>query len=275
MPITATDWNLFLHGALPGSYNMAVDEVLLDKVSDPSCPPTTFLRFYQWERPTLSLGFSQKASRVIDFAFCEARGIDLVRRITGGKAVLHDQELTYAVISNDAEFFPGNDIAATYERIALALSFGLDRLGIKTALAPGVTSAFRTTSTPSCFATANHFEILCQGQKLVGSAQRRTRRGFLQHGSILLDFDLFLLDGAMGTRHDGASLSNNFTSLRKILGRLPEVSQVIEVLRQGFETCFGVKLGKACWGPDLEESAVRLSISKYSCLEWSVLPKLA
>jgi lipoyl(octanoyl) transferase len=275
MSMTATDWNLFLHGALPGSYNMAVDEVLLDRVSDPSCPPTTFLRFYQWKRPTLSLGFSQKASRVVNFPFCEALKIDLVRRITGGKAVLHDQELTYAVISNDAVYFPGNDIATTYERIALALSFGLDRLGIKTTLAPGVPSAFRTASTPSCFATANHFEILCRGQKLVGSAQRRTRRGFLQHGSILIDFDFFLLDGAMEARPNGASSSKNITSLRKILGRLPEVSQVIEVLRQGFEAHFGVKLGEALWGPDLEESAVCLSISKYSCLEWSVLPKLA
>lgn len=273
--MSATGWNLLLHGALPASYNMAVDEVLLDRVTDPSCPPTTFLRFYQWKRPTLSLGFSQKASRVVDFAFCEARGIDLVRRITGGKAVLHDQEVTYAVISNDSLFFPGNDIATTYERIALALSSGLDRLGIKTTLASGVPSPLRSASTPSCFATANHFEILCQGQKLVGSAQRRTRRGFLQHGSILLDFDLLLLTGAMGARPDKASSLNNITCLREILGRLPEASEVIEVLRQGFEGCFGVKLRDAHWGPNLEESAFCLSISKYSRLEWSALPKLA
>ena len=90
---------------------MALDETLLDEVSRPQGRPQTYLRFYQWIRPTLSLGFSQKAERVVDLEYCSAHSIDVVRRPTGGKAVLHHHELTYSVVSNDPAFFPIADIS--------------------------------------------------------------------------------------------------------------------------------------------------------------------
>ena len=120
----------------------------------------------------------------------DLNGIELVRRPTGGKAVLHHHELTYSVVSNDPSFFPIADISRTYCRIADAIQRGLRTLGIETTLAG---SRGRSTGTgplaTACFALSNHFELLCQNRKLVGSAQRRTKTAFLQHGSILLEFD--------------------------------------------------------------------------------------
>ena len=133
-------WNLIVDGPLPAGFNMAVDQVLLDQVSDICCPPRTYLRFYQWESPTLSLGISQKTARVVDLAYCRSQGIEVVRRITGGKAVLHYREITYSVVSNDLSFFPSNDIKETYSRIAKALSMGFSEMGLLTALAPAAPS---------------------------------------------------------------------------------------------------------------------------------------
>jgi len=161
-------WKLIVEGPSPGSYNMAVDETLLNVVASPASYPTTFVRFYQWERPTLSIGFSQKASRVVDFDFCKKNKIDVVRRITGGKAVLHDDEVTYSVTSNDRSLFPSGDITETYKRIALALSLGFERMGLETQLASGNPvdlSPSSARATTSCFALSNHFEILCHERK--------------------------------------------------------------------------------------------------------------
>jgi hypothetical protein len=134
--MTSGDWKLIVDGSLPGALNMAIDEGLLRQTSSPSSPPVTYLRFYRWIRPTLSLGFSQKASRVVDLEFCKMRDIDVVRRPTGGKAVLHHHEVTYSVTSNDRRHFPCNDIGATYLKIARALADGFREMDLEVSLAP-------------------------------------------------------------------------------------------------------------------------------------------
>src|SRR5262245_47159191 len=105
-------WDLIIDGQLDGVSNMAIDAALLDEV-EASREPKTILRFYQWVRPTVSLGRSQKIESSIDANYCAANGIDIVHRPTGGRAVLHDDELTYAVISNDPSHF-GDSIYGNY-----------------------------------------------------------------------------------------------------------------------------------------------------------------
>jgi len=227
---------------------MAADEVLLEFVSQSSSSPSTFLRFYQWKQPTLSLGFSQKAKRVVNFEFCRSRGIQIVRRPTGGKAVLHDQELTYAVVSNDSNYFPIHDISGTYRLIAEALSTGLNRMGIQTVLAGPPTHRVSTShhAFPSfaCFALANHHEILWKNRKLIGSAQKRTRQGFLQHGSILIGFDPEQLAGALGVPQL-AEIESEVATLGTCLGYKPLVSEVLPHFVQGFSVRFGVSIEKS------------------------------
>src|SRR5262249_21385494 len=127
-------WDLILDPAIDGSTNMAVDAGLLDEVeNDPV--PRTILRFYSWARPTVSLGRNQKIDKAMDVAFCRDNGIDIVHRPTGGRAVLHDDELTYAVISNDSDTF-GDSIYGNYKRVSEALCLGFTNLGVPAVLAP-------------------------------------------------------------------------------------------------------------------------------------------
>lgn len=193
-------WRLIVDGALPGAQNMARDAFLLERAGEPG-EPVTVLRLYRWAAPTLSLGNKQVAERTADLAFCRDRGIDVCRRPTGGGAVLHHLELTYAVVSSYRECFqPG--ILGTYLSLSRALQCGLSRLGVpaeveekdpRTALRP---DNFVKSPIP-CFTSTSHYEITVAGKKILGSAQKRTKTAFLQHGSIPYAYDWGLQAGAM------------------------------------------------------------------------------
>ncbi|MCY3757254.1 MAG: lipoate--protein ligase family protein [Acidobacteria bacterium] len=227
-----------------GASNLALDEWLLRRVSAESAAVETFLRFYGWPEPTLSLGMAQQASRVVDFGYCRRQGIAVARRATGGKAVLHHREVTYSLISNDRSLFPAWSIQGTYRNISAALQQGLALLGIDTTLAGsavGQRRNHRSQHSHACFATSFHHEILFAGRKLVGSAQRRTLRGFLQHGSILLDFDPTLLQGALRGQNL-SDLASNVATLGSCLGKAPEFSAVVPFLLDGFRRILGARI---------------------------------
>ena len=219
-----------------GASNLALDELLLRRVSAESAAVETFLRFYGWPEPTLSLGMAQQASRVVDFGYCRRQGIAVARRATGGKAVLHHREVTYSLVSNDRSLFPAWSIQESYRKISTALQQGLALLGIDTTLAGsavGQRANHRPRHSHACFASAFHHEILFAGKKLVGSAQRRTLRGFLQHGSILMDFDPPLLQGALRGQ-TLSDLASRVATLGSCLGKAPEFSAVVSFLLDGF-----------------------------------------
>ena len=259
-------------GLQPGPFNMALDETLLDEVSGSQAPPQTYLRFYQWIRPTLSLGVSQKVERVVNLDYCNAHGIDVVRRPTGGKAVLHHRELTYSVISNDSAFFPIADISKTYHRIADALQGGLRTLGIESTLAQrrdGSTAARRLPV--ACFAVSNHFELLWQNRKIVGSAQRRTKTAFLQHGSILIEFDAEVLSKALRSC-DITAVSAVVTDLKTCLGSTPPMRELLRAMSKAFEGSFAAHLIPGMLRHDLVDKAHSLADTKYAVLNWSDAP---
>ena len=243
-----------------GASNLALDELLLRRVSVESAAVETFLRFYGWPKPTLSLGMSQQASRVVDFGYCRRHGIAVARRATGGKAVLHHREVTYSFISNDRSLFPAWSIQDTYRKISAALQQGLALFGIDTTLAGtavGQRRSHRSHRSHACFATTLHHEILFEGKKLVGSAQRRTLRGFLQHGSILLDFDPVLLQGALRGK-TLADLASNVATLGSCLGEAPEFSAVVSCLRDGFRRVLNVRIEACSLAPDMRSEAEAL-----------------
>jgi lipoyl(octanoyl) transferase len=234
MEETKRVWKLMWSGSNHGSWNMAADERLLEIAAEHRTP---ILRFFTWTPPTLSLGYAQKIDRHINLSHCRAKGIPVVRRVTGGKAVLHDRELTYSISGGAGEFPFQGSILDSYKMIAHAFLAAFGSLGISAEMA-----AHRTMGPgggiSSCFAQPSAYEIVVKDRKILGSAQKRTQSGILQHGSLLLDYRhddwMYLLK-----RH-GDESAQRVTTLRREMGRIPVVSSVIEAIKWGFSSVYGV-----------------------------------
>jgi lipoate-protein ligase A len=176
-------WRYLDTGFHSGEFNMRVDERLAREVISGSGIPT--LRFYQWNPYCISLGMHQ-ALADIDTAKCRHEGVDVVRRPTGGRAILHAEELTYSVVFPESM---AGSLDATYRQISEALAAGLRRLDIPADMVPtqeDFRSLYRQPTSLACFSSSAKHEIRVNGKKLVGSAQRRMAGGVLQHGSILM-----------------------------------------------------------------------------------------
>src|SRR5256714_10530366 len=154
-------WRLLLDSPAAGAWNMAVDEVLLEGVVAGTAPPT--LRFYGWTPPCLSLGYFQPFDAV-NLDGCRALGVDVVRRPTGGRAILHDRELTYSVVLPASTLGHDRGVLPSYRRLSLALQAGLQRLGIDVSLAPESEAPTRAVHGPACFDRPSAHEILLRGR---------------------------------------------------------------------------------------------------------------
>lgn len=233
-------WELLLDPDLDGTSNMAIDAALLDEVEQ-SPDPRTIVRFYRWKRPTISLGRNQRIDAAVDRVFCEESGIDIVHRPTGGRAVLHDDEITYAVASNDNDHF-GDTIYANYKSVSEALCEGFRRLGVPAVLAPEtrrISTSVNGVDLP-CFVSPSRYELTVQGRKVVGSAQRRLRRSFLQHGSMPIRCDRDRL--ARATRMpDSTLLQEEMAGLAEFLPARPSIEGFTEALIQGFMSRFSIE----------------------------------
>ena len=167
---------------------MAIDEAVMQEIIKGNSEPT--IRFYDWNPPTLSFGYHQNFDDEIDLHEAEKRGFGYIRRPTGGRLVLHREEVTYSVIAPLRERLSGN-ITETYSEISLALAKGLRILGIMVEFEKGnLTSYHQRESANPCFTSTSRFELSYRNKKIVGSAQTRKDGVLLQHGSILLNFNL-------------------------------------------------------------------------------------
>lgn len=180
-------WRLIYDHPLPGETNMRRDLEILKEVASDQAPPT--LRLYSWAPPALSLGRFQKAAEVADIDACRRLGIDIVRRPTGGRAVLHDRELTYSLALPDKRTFVPAGVVPAYRFLSGALLDAFTRLGVEAQLSPEKTRAAGPAS-GSCFDSPSAYELHVLGKKVVGSAQMRRDGVLLQHGSILLELPL-------------------------------------------------------------------------------------
>src|SRR5438046_1852710 len=218
-------WELIIDGTLGGAANMAVDAALLGEV-ERFPGGRTVVRFYGWRGPTISLGRNQKVENALDVDYCRSNGIDIVHRPTGGRAVLHDDELTYAVISNDTASF-GDTIYGNYRRVSEALCLGYNRLGVPAVLAPDTRKAepLIHDGDPPCFLSTSRYELMVDGRKIAGSAQRRVRRSFLQHGSMPITCNRDNLARATGLT-DSAPLLREMAGVAEFLPVRATIEQV-------------------------------------------------
>ena len=245
-----------------GSWNMAVDEYMFQSLGE---EPTTYLRFYQWKKPTVSIGYSQKAEKVIDLDFCRKSGIDIVRRITGGKLVLHHKEVTYTVCSSDADIF-SRKLMDSYKLISEALNRGLQRMGIESHLAKETPSEYVRGVLP-CFSHPARDEIEMEGKKIIGSAQKRTGKKFIQHGSIPLEKDEELLKSA--SLLDQKESIVKMTSLSEALGRKVDFDWAVEHFIFGMSDYFGVRLNPRVFSTTEQVAIRNIQKERYDNPDWT------
>lgn len=233
------DWRLLDSGPGPGPGNLALDDAILQCVKERRSPPT--LRFYSWATPTLSLGYAQEPERDVDADTCRDLGVTVLRRASGGRAVLHDRELTYsvAVPSGSAPF--GGGLEAAYCAVAAGLVAGLRLLGVDASPARGASRQARARGRhPGCFAVAARHEIAVGERKLVGSAQRREEGAFLQHGSILIETHGDRL-GRLLRAAGAPPPETEMVGLADLLDPCPAPAQIIRALVAGCAEAWGAR----------------------------------
>jgi lipoate-protein ligase A len=197
--------------------------------------PTCIVRFYQWQDATVSLGKNQTAEKAVALDYCLRHKIPVVHRPTGGRAVYHDEELTYAVVSNDATLF-GPSLSSAYLCIGRALRTGLRELGINCEMTRGsweTAQTFRNNLKQPCFAAPSRYELTVESRKIAGSAQRRLRNCFLQHGSIPLSINYEKWSSVLDFKP--AQLHAKVISVAEAAGHPVTFADLVSVLKEGFE----------------------------------------
>jgi lipoate-protein ligase A len=261
-------WRLLLHPApARGKWNMAVDEVLLESTSGGETLPT--LRLYAWNPPCLSLGYAQPLTDV-DLPRLHSRGWDLVRRPTGGRAVLHTDELTYSVIGPLEEPRLAGGVLDSYRRLAQALVAALQTLGLPADIEGESRTGAGRNANPVCFEVPSTYEITVSGKKLLGSAQARRKDGVLQHGSLPLTGDLSRILQALSYPDEDARtramsrLLDHAATVESLLGHPVTWDEAAQAYIQSFRKVLDLDLQLGELTPRESSRAAELAEIKYA-----------
>lgn len=256
-------WRLIVDGADDGAKNMAVDEALLEAYDRDEDGAGPTLRLYGWAPATVSLGRSQRESGSHDREFALREGIGLVRRPSGGTAVLHEFERTYAVVGRLRQPPFSGGVTDAYRAIAGALTQGLRRLGVAAAAGPRRES--QGSAGPVCFERSGAWEIESRGRKLVGAAQVRRRTAVLQHGSIPIRLDAARLATVLGREVDGS----RFIDLERAADRAVDEDALDAACIGGFEEALGARLLPGALDEREELRVAELRCWKYDSVAWT------
>lgn len=272
-------WRLIIAPPAPGAWNMAVDEAIAVHAGRGQVPPT--LRFYQWQPPCVSLGRHQPLADV-DLARCAALGYDVVRRPTGGRAILHTDELTYSVAGPQDNPILAGAVLDSYLRLSQGLLAGLARLGLSASKAPPMPSRNHEAG-PVCFEVPSAYEIIVVApgrdslppQKLIGSAQSRRQGWVLQHGALPLIGDITRLVEVIAFADEGeravqrAALAQRATTVEAALGRAVSFEEAAEALAAGFAEALGISLVPGELTPAELATAEQLQREVYAAAAWT------
>jgi lipoate-protein ligase A len=236
---------------------MAVDEAILSMHTEGKSPPT--LRLYQWSPPAISLGYFQRRHG-IDLEACQRLGIDVIKRATGGRAVLHFCDLTYSVVAGTADGIPSS-VASTYRLICEGLLTAFRALGFE--------AEFRSFGVKSprsdiCFFSSTMGDILYEGKKFVGSAQTWHGSSMLQHGSITLEPHLEVWTSLQEGKHAASidyeeTLKREMTSIKEILGHVLAIDEIASAIRNGMTQVLGIEFREGELSPEELSLADRIA----------------
>lgn len=266
MTEVASMWRLIDTGPLPGPDNMAIDEALLRSFDPRTSPPV--LRLYGWQPAALSLGRFQKCAEVLDLERCQADHVPIVRRITGGGVIYHDDELTYSIVCGPDQIPPASSVKDSFRVLTgFLLAFyrllGLEAAYAADALPDGTMLGERT---PFCFAGKESFDILIDGAKIGGNAQRRVKGAIFQHGSIPLENRAgtglsYMKERSLAHAQGATSLADCGIFGHDCLPRL---------LAESFEKYFSVNFHPDELSQSEQQLAAELLVQKYSTNLWNL-----
>lgn len=274
-------WRRIVSEPMTGAANMALDEALFRSVQAGNSSPV--LRLYRWQPATVTLGYGQRGDKKVNFSACKKLGVDIVRRLTGGRAVLHAEEVTYSVIAPENGLF-SNNILDNYRQIAESLQHCLHQLGLSVEMVsgrheyPGGSAAEQS----ACFTAPSYFELSCNGRKICGSAQKRDSGCFLQHGSLPVDLDPVFLFSALNCESGqdveagGRSLAKHVGWINRWLDQSVTIDQVEKQFLASFAHCFPGRYVDD--QPTEQESALAVALEqdKYGNPDWTMkgIPEL-
>ena len=264
-------WRLLNYRSTSASENMAIDEAVLLETIHHNKPPT--LRFYGWGRPAVSIGYFQELTKEINDDRCRLSDVKVIRRITGGKAVYHRDEITYSVAAGSSTGLFPNDIAGTYKIISLCLLRGLSNLGIhaKLAEAASIGAGKEPDLDTCCFSVPAGNELMVDGRKICGSAQTRIRGGFIQHGSMLMTFDpVETADMILSSDAPEyyVKLRRSVTAVNELLPTPVSAETLCSALKKGFVDELGIEMTEGTLTPS-EKALSRRLVKKYESDAWN------
>jgi lipoate-protein ligase A len=250
--------------------NMAIDEAIFQETIKNKKPPT--IRFYGSHPVAVSIGYFQDMRKEVNIEKCHKAGVDIVRRITGGKAVFHFNEITYCIVAGDQEKIFPSDILGTYKVISKCIARGLTYLGIKANLDEDGRDLTKGNLNSYCFSVSSKNELLVGGRKICGSAQVRRKGGFLQHGSLLLSFDPIKTAALLlppRTPEQLQKLKKSVAALNEELLTPVDVQEVCFKLKEGFINELGIELVEESLTLT-EETLKNKLMEKYSNARWNI-----
>ena len=259
-------------GFSDGASNMAVDCAILEAVAGGDQPPT--LRLYGWAPFCLSLGYGQRIGDVDHDALAK-RGWDLLRRPTGGKAILHGDELTYSLSLPPNHPLAGEDVVESYRRISAGLLRALECLGLSAVARHQGEGARRGQAGPVCFEMPSHYEVSFGGRKLIGSAQLRRKGAVLQHGALPLTGDVARIcdalrfDSAEERAKRKAKVRERAVTLAQAAGKTLSWSAAAAAIEAGFARAFGLELAREVLSPAETARADELKCERFGNPAWT------
>lgn len=255
-----TAWRYIDSGACDAAYNMALDEAIVAAVRKSDSPPT--LRLYGWLLPSVSIGAFQSTDD-IDAGYCTEHDIQVVRRPTGGRGILHGEELTYSFSAGNEGLF-SRGLLESYRHISSAFSLAFQKMGLTVRMKDRREKGRNLARSPLCFQSTSYGELTITGKKLIGSAQKRWDNGFLQQGSIP-----FIIDyAALALVFKNIVPSTDFAGLKDMVHNF-DCEEFKKYLVESFETLFGISLFEARPSDQEVEQAHILFAEKYRNPLWT------
>jgi lipoate-protein ligase A len=270
-------WRFVHTGKQSPAFNMALDEAMVALQKEGEIPPT--IRFYGWEPATLSIGYFQKARAEVDQEKLRAYGLGFVRRATGGRAVLHDNELTYSIVVPESHSMIPSTIIEAYRVLSEGLRCGFQRLGLQAEMVTLGTAEekqrYEGMGSAACFDAPSWYELVIEGKKVSGNAQMRHDGILLQHGAIPLDcdvdllFDLLIFSSEAVRQRMKQMFATKAIFIQQLKDAPVTMNEVEEAFRRGFEEGLGIELVEGELTEQERRLAQQIAADKYGNDDWN------